>query len=353
MSNTYLTPFIVILLWLYFYGIKYFIKLNCAIFLYIYTYMTDISSENYECYYCNFSCKKLSNWQEHLATKRHITCVELDVNISELSKLKNKCDTCGKQYKTKTGLLYHKNTCKSVEPVQQVVQPMLVAQQVTPADSLPSDKELVMMLLKDNIEFKKMFTEFVINNQATSINNSNNTTNSHNTNTFNNTNNFNLNFFLNEQCKDAININEFIDSINITFDDLENTAKYGYVDGVTQIIVSRLRELDTFKRPIHCSDVKRGTLYFKHDNKWEKDLEEKPIAKHVVRSVSAKNIGKIKDWIQAHPGCTKSDSMKNRLYHKIYDNAMSGDTKEEQNNNVDKVIRNLIREVAINKKITC
>jgi hypothetical protein len=299
------------------------------------------------CDYCNYTTMNIYHWKRHLTSSRHLKCVEYDVHCSELNDIASKCNTCGKQYKTKTGLIYHKNTCK---PVELIATPIQVPQET---ETTPSDKELVMMLLKENIEFKKMFTEFVINNQVTSMNNSNNTTNSHNTNTINNTNNFNLNFFLNEQCKDAININEFIESIDITFDDLENTAKYGYVDGVTQIIVNRLRELDTYKRPIHCSDVKRGTLYFKHDNKWEKDLEEKPIAKHVVRAVSAKNIHKIQDWIQAHPGCTQSDSMKNRLYHKIFDNAMSGDTQEEQNNNIDKIIRNLMKEVAINKKLGC
>jgi len=313
-----------------------------------------METQFYECIHCDYSTNILFNWNRHIMTKRHKNFVENDIFKTELKDMSPTCENCGKVYTTKPGLWYHQKKCKNVQPVQQI-QPV-----ENMKDMFQSFvKEIFMPMIKDNQDFcKSMISDNIKNNkeliEAVKINNyNNNVTNSHNTNTFNNTNNFNLNFFLNEQCKDAININEFIDSINITFDDLENTAKYGYVDGVTQIIVSRLRELDTFKRPIHCSDAKRGTLYFKHDNKWEKDLEEKPIAKHVVRAVSAKNIVKIQDWIHAHPGCTQSDSMKNRLYHKIYDNAMSGDTKEEQNNNLDKVIRNLIREVAINKKMVC
>ena len=308
--------------------------------------MTELSGDEYVCYYCNFSCKKLSNWQDHLDTKKHIKCVENDIHISDLKTIETKCENCGKQYKTKSGLIYHQNKCKSNSA--PVALPVEVVQ------SEPTDKELVMMLLKDNIEFKKMFTEFVINNQSNAITNNNTShINSHNTNTINNTNNFNLQVFLNEKCKDALNINEFIDSIDISFADLENTANFGYVEGITDIIVKNLRQLDTYKRPIHCSDAKRGTLYFKHENKWEKDKEEKPIAKHVVRAVASKNIGRVTDWIKEHPGCQRSDSIKNNMYHKILNNAMSGDSQEIQSNNMDKVIRNIIKEVMIDKKMVC
>jgi Zinc finger, C2H2 type len=306
-------------------------------------------SQNYECANCAYSTDILFNWNRHISSHRHKKYVEHNIFKSELCPT---CENCGKTYKTSSGLWYHQKKCTTEKPVENLDIMKNMFESFV--------KEIFMPMIKDNQEFcKHIISDNVKNNkellEAIKINGSynNNVTNSHNINTINNTNNFNLNFFLNEQCKDAININEFIESIDITFADLENTAKYGYVDGVTQIIVKRLKELDIFRRPIHCSDVKRGTLYFKHDNKWEKDLEEKPIAKHVVRAVSAKNIGKIKDWIEAHPGCTQSDSMKNRLYHKIFDNAMSGDTQEEQNNNIDKVIRNLIKEVAINKKSVC
>jgi len=291
-----------------------------------------------QCFYCNYECTRPSHWERHLNSTRHKTCIQKDMDINDLKELKTICCYCNKKYKSPSGLWHHQQKCKPL-----VNDPHVIAQPIT--DTTPSEKELLMLIVKDNMEFKKMLTEFVINNHSNTTNNTNNV------NSYNTTNNqFNLNFFLNEQCKDAININEFINSINISFADLENTAKYGYVEGVTNIIVENLRALDMFKRPIHCSDAKRGTLYFKHNDKWEKDLDEKPIAKHVVRSVGAKNIVKIKDWIEAHPGCTESDSMKNTMYHKIVFNAMSGDTQEDQNNNLDKIIKNLIKHVTINKK---
>ena len=299
--------------------------------------MENSKKEWKQCYYCNYECTRPSHWERHLSSVRHKKCIQKDMDIYDLKENKNTCDICNKKYKTSSGLWYHQQKCK-----QQANE--VIAQPIQETSS--SEKELLMLILKDNLEFKKMLTEFVIHNNNGSITNNTNNVNSHNT---TNNNQFNLNFFLNEQCKDAININDFINSIDISFDDLEHTAKNGYVDGITNIIVQNLRELDTYKRPIHCSDVKRGTLYFKHNDKWEKDLEEKPIARQVVRAVGAKNIGKIQDWIQANPGCQQSDSIKNNMYHKILDNAMSGDSQEIQSNNVDRVIRNITKAVAINK----
>ena len=297
----------------------------------------------YQCELCQYKCKTKCNWHHHINTLKHLKkCADED----DLDDYDYICKHCSKMYKSRSGLWNHNKICN----------PKL-NDDIDNTDTINIPKEVWYHMIQESSEFKALLMESMKNtNSMIATNNNSNSNNSNSNNNINTTNNtvnnhFNLQFFLNEQCKDAININEFIESINITFDDLENTAKYGYVDGVTQIIINHLRELDIFKRPIHCSDAKRGILYFKHDNKWEKDQEEKPIAKHVVRAVSAKNIVKIQDWIHAHPGCTQSDSMKNRLYHKIYDNAMSGDTKEEQNNNLDKVIRNLIREVAINKKM--
>jgi hypothetical protein len=325
--------------------------------------MEENDTELYTCSICNYKCSYKYYWDRHLHTSKHkknignteqqINNISDDFEYEHDNNAKFECDICNKTYSSASGLWYHKKNCIPPTIVQGDLNDLkeIFANSLKGSQDMNDFKELFMGFVKSNQELQNNLVIAINQNTQTLMNHNNIGVQNNNqyNNQFNNSH-FNLNFFLNEQCKDAININEFIESINITFDDLENTAKYGYVDGVTQIIINHLRELDIFKRPIHCSDAKRGILYFKHDNKWEKDQEEKPIAKHVVRAVSAKNIGKIKDWIEAHPGCTQSDSMKNRLYHKIFDNAMSGDTQEEQNNNIDKVIRNLIREVIIVKK---
>jgi len=321
--------------------------------------MEDNDIQLYTCSSCNYRCSYKYYWERHLHTTKHKKNIENpqnnfndDFDYDTDSSTKFECEICNKTYTSSSGLWYHKKNCMPPTLVQGDLNDLkeIFANSLKGSQDINDFKEMFVCFVKSNQELQANLVDAIKQNTQTLMNHNNiGVQNNTQYNQFNNSH-FNLNFFLNEQCKDAININEFIESINITFDDLENTAKYGYVDGVTQIIINHLRELDIFKRPIHCSDAKRGILYFKHDNKWEKDQEEKPIAKHVVRAVSAKNIVKIQDWIKAHPGCTQSDSMKNRMYHKIYDNVMSGDTKEEQNNNIDKVIRNLIKEVIIVKK---
>ena len=306
------------------------------------------TTNKYICDLCDFQCKTIGNWNQHLLTSKH----KKNGSDSPTSHVTFICPECDKIYTSRSGFNRHIKNCMPPTLVQGDLNDLkeIFANSLKGSQDINDFKEMFVCFVKSNQELQANLVDAIKQNTQTLMNHNNiGVQNNTQYNQFNNSH-FNLNFFLNEQCKDAININEFIESINITFDDLENTAKYGYVDGVTQIIINHLRELDIFKRPIHCSDAKRGILYFKHDNKWEKDQEEKPIAKHVVRAVSAKNIVKIQDWIKAHPGCTQSDSMKNKMYHKIYDNVMSGDTQEEQNNNIDKVIRNLIKEVIIVKK---
>jgi hypothetical protein len=156
--------------------------------------------------------------------------------------------------------------------------------------------------------------------------------------------------FLNEQCKDALNIGEFVDTIKMQLSDLETTGRLGYVEGVSRIINKNLNELETNKRPIHCSDVKRETLYIKNDNEWIKDDDEKEILKKAVKQIANKNIMQINEWKKANPDCTNSDSKKNNIYLNIVSNSMSGATKEEQFTNLNKIISKVTKEVVITKE---
>ena len=205
----------------------------------------------------------------------------------------------------------------------------------------PFDKEmLIIQLLKQNQELQKSLID--ISKNAISVNNShnNNTNNSHNK-------TFNLQFFLNEECKDALNISEFVSLIKVELEDLETTGRLGYVEGVSRIMNKNLKELDIYKRPIHCSDLKRETLYIKNDDQWTKEEDSKPILKKAIKQVANRNIKKISEWRQKYPDCTDSESRKNDLYLKIVSNSMSGLTTEEQIKNYEKIVSKVVKEAVI------
>jgi hypothetical protein len=173
----------------------------------------------------------------------------------------------------------------------------------------------------------------------------NNTTNNNTT----NNNHFNLNIFLNEQCKDAINLMDFVGSLNIKLQDLEYTARVGYAEGVSQIFIKALTDLNINKRPIHCSDSKREVLYIKDNGLWQKENEEKSLLTKAIKIVGNKNMKQISEWQKVYPEYKDPESKQNDKYMKMICNVMSGSTKEEANKNYEKIIRNVIKETIIDK----
>jgi hypothetical protein len=179
--------------------------------------------------------------------------------------------------------------------------------------------------------------------KSITMNNSNNTTN-------NTTNNkFNLNFFLNEQCKDALNIMDFVNSLTLKLTDLENVGKLGYTEGITKIFINGLKQLDVFKRPIHCSDLKREILYIKDDNTWEKENVEKEKIKKAIKTISHNNIKQIPEWQKEYPQSTDITTKKHDQYMKIVGESMGGFTTEENEKYYNKIIKNVAKEVIIEK----
>jgi hypothetical protein len=158
-----------------------------------------------------------------------------------------------------------------------------------------------------------------------------------------------MNFFLNEQCKDALNINEFVDSIKMKLSDLEEFAHLGYADGVSNIFVKGINALEVHKRPIHCSDTKREVLYIKNNNEWIKETDDKPLIKSAIKRVAFKNIRQINEWVKENPTCKDPTTKKYDQYNQIVMNAMSGVTEEEQKNNIEKIVRTVTKAVAIDK----
>jgi small nuclear ribonucleoprotein (snRNP)-like protein len=155
--------------------------------------------------------------------------------------------------------------------------------------------------------------------------------------------------FLNEKCKDAFNINEFVDNIKMQLTDLENFGVMGYVEGVSRILMKNLKDLDTYSRPIHCSDLKREVFYIKDNNQWTRETDDKPVLKNAIKQVANKNIKQIQVWKNENPDCINSESRKNDQYINIVMNSMSGGTSEEQQNNISQIVKNVSKVVAIDK----
>jgi hypothetical protein len=244
------------------------------------------------------------------------------------------CINCDKHFNDRAGLWRHKKKCaiKKEGPPQNLILDASLNQ----IEHLTS---LVIDVVKQNQELQKQMFELA--------NKPSNITNYNNNNTLNN-NNFNLSVFLNETCKDAMNLTDFVNSLTLTLKDLEDTGKLGYEEGISKIFINGLKELDVSKRPIHCTDVKREKLYIRDSNIWEKDQEQEHLRK-AVRKVANKNVNQIIDWIKANPESQNYDSKKNDQYLQIVIKSTGGSTKEEEEKRIGKVITNIARHVEIDK----
>ena len=293
----------------------------------------------YECEHCYITCNKISDWKRHIMTKKHF--VNKNGGISTMETNTFICE-CGNIYKERTGLWKHKKKCqynKKNEDLNENQNENLNENMPNKNDQSNKDN-LIEYLIKENSEFKTLIMELIKKDSIS--NNINSTINSHNK-------TFNLQFFLNEQCKDALNIGEFVDSIKLQLTDLENTGRMGYVEGVSKILIKNLNELDVIKRPIHCSDLKREVLYIKDNDQWTKEDDNKQVIKKAIKDVANKNIRQITEWTSLNPDCKHSDSKKNNQYLNIVMNSMSGGSNEEQSSNIDKIIKNITKTVIIEK----
>ncbi len=244
-----------------------------------------------------------------------------------LTKQQFVCSSCSKKYRDNSGLWKHKKKC---DENSNKITPELVL------SVLEHNKELTNVVIEQNKAILEISKTGSIQNINSNNVNSNNKT-------------FNLNVFLNEYCKDAMNISDFIESLKLQVSDLENIGKVGFVEGITSIIVKNLQALDIFKRPVHCADKKREILYIKDENIWEKDSDEKHKLRKVIKYVADKNQRLLPKYKEKYPGCNYAESKYSDQYNKIVIEAMGGigDNFEKE----DKIIRNIAKEVVIDKKI--
>lgn len=287
--------------------------------------------QNYYCYNCNYKCSKKSSWTQHLLTSKHQKANGKLIP----AKKEYSCNKCNIIFKHQSSYSRHKKKCHNVYSESETDSNNESGDNIKIS---MSDKELIMMLVKQNSQLMDVIK-----------NGSHNTNQSHNTNSLNKT--FNLQFFLNETCKNAMNIGEFVSSIKPQLADLEATGRLGYVEGVSNIILNNLKILKIHDRPIHCSDQKREIIYIKDNNEWNKEDEEKPILTKAIKNIANENIKNIKEWRNENPDCTSADSKKNNLYLKIVSNSMSGTSHEESSKNINKIISNVAKQVGIDKTI--
>jgi hypothetical protein len=316
-------------------------------------------AQRFECEYCDYATSKKSSFDKHNMTLKHHSTKNTKTLTKDSSNEScqscsdepdlYKCD-CGKSYKHQSSLWNHKKKCTWKSHEKEVVATPVA--ETTNNGSIPI--EVVMELLKQNGEFKELLKDQnkqmmdIIGKGGLGSTTNNTNTNSHNT---TNKNRFNINFFLNEQCKDAMNIMDFVNTLQLQLSDLERVGELGYVKGISQIVVNKLKDLDIHKRPIHCSDLKRETMYVKDQDIWEKENERKDKLSKMIKQVAHKNQKQIGTWQEENPEYKDSESIQSEKYLKIVGESMNGLTNDDESElYTNKIIKNIAKEVTIKEE---
>ena len=342
------------------------------------------TSSRFYCEKCNFKCSKQSIYNKHLDTTKHrldnsvcsimnyetdnntktdsdtynettldetpqpITRDEYNNILHLLHELKNKDKSTNEEYNDD-------NDDNDIYPKQNIKISSAQPSQLM-SDNHNIQTKLLLELIKSNTQLQNQMYEICKSSQAATTNNisahiiHDKSTTNNNTNTTTNNHNptFNMNLFLNEKCKDAMNMKDFVNSIQLNMTDVENVGRLGYVEGMSNIFMDNLQKTDIYKRPVHCSDVKRETLYVKENNQWERDGPDHAKMTNAVLAVEHKNVVIVNEWANANPRCMNSNTRENEKYFKLSKVVTDG----EKDGNIDKVIRKVAKRVAIEKDPT-
>jgi hypothetical protein len=289
----------------------------------------ETCKSKFECKTCDYNTSEYSKFARHILTEKHkrmthgLHLGEKKSDEAEIDK-KFAC-LCGSSYRYRQGLWKHKQQCD-----------VLLGEKIDDTKMI-CDKELIMTLIKQNAELLEIIKNGTNNNSHTNSHN-----HSHNK-------TFNLQFFLNETCKDAMNISEFIENISLQLSDLENIGKLGYVEGVSNIIIKNLNALEVTQRPLHCTDKKRETVYVKDENEWQKEEENKKRIRQVISNVVSKNMKLLPEYENKYPECMNPESKKSDEYNKIIMETMGGGM-DVADKNKDKIIKKVTKSVLIEKE---
>ncbi len=298
-----------------------------------------ISSPKFLCENCDFKSSKLCNWKSHLLSTKHQKTNKMLTNANKNKPIPAdtifECE-CGKQFSHNPSLSRHKKKCVFINSTEN--QNIILDSYANETVVLTN---LVLELVKSNGDLQKQMLEVCKNSTTNNTNISNSNNNSNNK-------TFNLQLFLNETCKDAMNIMDFVDSIKIQLADIESIGELGFVNGMSKLIIKNLKALDENMRPVHCSDPKRESLYVKDSNVWEKEDSENKKIKKAIKYISHKNICAIPEWKAKYPDCVYSDSKKSDQYNHIIIEAMGGPGDNDAEK-ADKIVKKISKEVTIDK----
>ena len=297
----------------------------------------------YNCEYCYYFTSSKGDFNKHILSAKHQKMTKGDNTSTKI----HSC-SCGKEFKYRQGLSRHKKVCKETTDTPSIPNNM---------STIIDNPTIVIELLKQNQEFKDLileerreFQKIITDQSAKMMELAGNMGNHHNTTTTNSHNKFNLNVFLNEQCKDAMTLKDFVKNIEISMEEFIETGEHGFVDGLSQVLIQRINDMDIHDRPFHCTDLKRETVYIKDAEKWEKD-ENKEKLRKAVKGVAYKNERMRPVWYAETPNADVLGSENGEKFFKYSAAALGGYGKEENKSFEDKIMRNVLKEVTIDKQM--
>jgi hypothetical protein len=322
-----------------------------------------MKSPTLTCDICNTVTSTKKDYAKHLLTRKHIKNGKNQQNegipqqAPEEKTTQLECNKCNKKYASRSGLWRHYKLCSLTAEENIIIQPIITDPIITDptiidtdnAASIAAENKVIELLIKENADFKNIILEFMKTNsdmqkQMIDVCKNNNNTTNH-INSHNKT--FNLNVFLNEQCKDAMNISEFANTFDLQLEDLESVGELGYVDGISKIIVDKLNAMDIYKRPMHCSDAKREIIYVKDENVWTKEEKNNPKIRQAIKNISFKNMKLVYNWSNANPESKNNESLMSDKYIKLVLQSSGGQGPILESEN--KIIRRIVREIIIGK----
>ena len=340
-----------------------------------------VGAKQFVCVECEFKCFKQSNYERHLATNKHKKSMKEAKKRQDQQEAitANTCANCNKRYVHLSGLSRHKKMCIMPNPINhknkqnshsicecdndadcyiypdENIQPTSTNNQNIVIDNNELLK-MMMTMMTTNSQLQSQMLEMMKASQMTTATTAPTGTtigimpnihgDSNTTNVNSNNNTFNMNMFLNEKCKDAMNMNDFVNSIQLNMTDMENVGRLGYVEGMSNIFIDNLQKTDIYKRPVHCSDIKRETLYVKENDEWQRDGPNHEKMTNAVLAVEQKNVVLVNEWAKANPRCMNSNTRENEKYFKLSRIVTDG----EKDGNIDKVIRKVAKKVTIDKE---
>ena len=313
-------------------------------------------AKEYFCERCDYKCSNLFNFNKHCSTRKHILLTKHENPLTEKLQ-KHVCSKCGKEYKSKQGLWSHNKTCishdntqisntlnsdddiLSSEPIKNYIM-KLVEQNMQLSEQT---NELKNMFIQQNAELHEKIDTLAENPPQQQITN--------NIQKITNNTQFNLNVFLQQTCKDAINMSDFIDSLEINTKSLERTGTHGYVHGISKIFMDGIRKLKVQERPIHCTDLKREVLYIKDNDTWTKDTEDNKQFKKALATVVHRNMIQIVKWEEENPETSNPESKTYEFYFEVVRQSLGGGDQDVTDRNNEKILKAIAKEVHIDKKV--